>query len=211
MVKNIDYSNLSDGSLREAYLNYLDSDFDVDNATDTNVIYDGDIGHALASEVLKRVGNPKKVNDWVYYRPNDPDLDKESFKRQAIFNKKNNLRIKAASAGDAQTFYELCEELGVKPEEPYLDLHIQGAFLKDPKQNPLEKGLSEVDPFLEVKNILSKTNPYQIYNATNQRQLLTGIFSQLRKQGVNINKSKKMNSSEMLNQYMSFMKQYDVL
>lgn len=209
MVENLNYSKLSNNSLREAYLNYLDSDFDNLISVDSND--SGDIGHALASEVLKRAGDPKKVNDWVYNNLDSPDLDKESFKRQAIFNKKNNLRIKAASAGDAQTFYELCEEIGVKPEEPYLDLHLQGAFLSNPKQNNLEKGLSEVDSSLEIKSILSRTNPHQIYSATNQRQLLISIFSQLRKQGVKIKNSKKMNDSEMLNQYMSFMKQYDAL
>ena len=209
MVENLNYSKLSNNSLREAYLNYLDSDFDNLISVDSND--SGDIGHALASEVLKRAGDPKKVNDWVYNNLDSPDLDKESFKRQAIFNKKNNLRIKAASAGDAQTFYELCEELGVKPEKPYFDLYMQGAFFKDLKQNPLEKRLSEADSSLEVKNILSKTNPRQIYSATNQRQLLIGIFSQLRKQGVDIKKSKNMNNSEMLNQYMYFVKQYDAL
>ena len=62
MEEKADYSQLSDVFLKEAYANYLNSDFDISETTSGIQV---DIGHDLANEVLKRAGSIENVNGWL--------------------------------------------------------------------------------------------------------------------------------------------------
>jgi len=54
---------------------------------------------------------------------------------QEYFNKRNALRIRAASAGNALDFYRLGQELGISPESPFLELDEEGAALAEQEAN----------------------------------------------------------------------------
>ena len=62
------------------------------------------------------------------------DISPETFKVIGYFNKLNKLRVKALSARNPVKYYNLCEELGIEPEDK--DLYQLGiAELQYSKNN----------------------------------------------------------------------------
>lgn len=156
----------------------------------------------------------KNSNVYIVLRSSksmEGEVNSAYFKRVNSFAKKDKLRREAAFGSNALEYYNLCQELGIDYEKPFRDLYFEGAHLaSEETANKLEDKIKSSGKS-NIELVLSSISPKVIYSARNSRSLLKKIFRELDKEGiVEMEKIEKMDTTGLVNKYMSMRKEYGV-